>query len=78
MVVLFLVRRISKKWTSKSWRYYIWLFIIARLLLPFSPETSIVGTVFEQTYTYVEQVKVQTQEGASPLFTISDPVQAEV
>lgn len=75
MAMLFLVRMVSKKWTSKRWRYYIWLFIIARLLLPFSPQTSIIGNVFEQTETYVEQIKVQTQNDNPPLFIIPEPVQ---
>ena len=78
MAVLFLVRIISKKWTSKRWRYYIWLFIIARLLLPFSPETSIVGTVFEQTDSYMAQAKTQTQEDNPPLFIIPEPAQTEI
>lgn len=78
MAVLFLVRMVSRKWTSKRWRYYIWLFIIARLLLPFSPETSIVGNLFEQTDTYVEQIKVQTQDDKTPLFIIPEPMQTEI
>lgn len=31
---------------SKRWQYYIWLVVIARLFLPFAPETSLVGGLF--------------------------------
>lgn len=78
MAILILVRIVSKKWTSKRWRYYIWLFIIARLLLPFSPETSIVGDAFEQTTAYVEQLPVQTQEEKAPVIVVPTPKQVEV
>lgn len=36
-----LVRRLSKRW-----QYYIWLVVLARLLLPFTPDTSLMGTLF--------------------------------
>jgi len=75
MLVLFFVRIVSKKWTSKCWRYYIWLFIIARLLLPFSLQTSIVGSVFEQKYSNIEQSSIQ--EDKPPLFVIPELAQEE-
>ena len=31
---------------SKAWQYYIWLAVIARLLLPFAPEHNLVGSLF--------------------------------
>lgn len=77
MALLFLIRMASKKWTSKRWRYYIWLLVIARLLLPFSPQTSIVGNAFEQTAAYAQQMKWQTQEDKPPLFVIPEPAQEE-
>ncbi|MDO4275462.1 MAG: M56 family metallopeptidase [Eubacteriales bacterium] len=78
MALLFLIRIAVKKWTSKGWCYYIWLIIIARLLLPFSPETSIAGNVIEQTDFYAEQIKMQVQEDKPPMFIIPEPVQTEV
>ncbi len=32
---------------SRRWQYYIWLLVIARLLLPFGPEISLMGRVSE-------------------------------
>lgn len=31
---------------SKCWQYYIWLVVILRLLVPFTPEVSVVGSFF--------------------------------
>ena len=44
---LFLSKIFMKNRTSKRWQYYIWLVVIARLLLPFTPEISAVGTLFQ-------------------------------
>lgn len=35
---------------SKHWQYYIWLIVVLRLLLPFTPNTTIVGSLFEKAY----------------------------
>lgn len=78
MGVLCLFRVACKKWTSKCWRYYIWLLIIARLLLPFSTENSIVGKMFGETLDYVEHSQVQTSEVSAPLFIIPEPLHTDV
>ncbi len=44
---------------SRQWQYYIWLVVILRLLLPFGPETSLMGN----TYQAVDQAMAQ----AAPL-----------
>lgn len=46
ILVLFFVKSVFKNTFSRQWQYYIWLVVIARLLLPVAPETSIVGTLF--------------------------------
>ena len=33
---------------SKRWQYYIWIVVALRLLLPFTPDTTIVGSLFEK------------------------------
>lgn len=38
--VLFILRPLLKDRLSKRWQYYIWLLVIARLLLPFGPPES--------------------------------------
>lgn len=57
IIVLILCKPLFKNRISKCWQYYIWLVVIARLLLPFSPQTSPVGALFEE----VEQIMIQTQ-----------------
>ena len=48
ILLLFLCRPLYQNKLSKRWQYYIWLLVIARLLLPFSPETSLIGNLFRQ------------------------------
>ena len=33
---------------GKRWQYYIWIVVALRFLLPFTPDTTIVGSLFEQ------------------------------
>lgn len=46
MLVLLLCKPLLRNKIGKGWQYYIWLVVIARLLLPFAPETSLVGGLF--------------------------------
>lgn len=77
MMALILIRMISRKWTSKCWRYYIWLVIIARLLLPFSSEASVVGNAFVKTTAYIKQFAVQPQEEKAPIAIVPAPISEE-
>ena len=38
---------------SKRWQYYIWIIVVLRFLLPFTPDTTIVGSLFEKSDTTV-------------------------
>ncbi len=33
---------------SKRWQYYIWIIAVLRFLLPFTPDTTIVGSLFQK------------------------------
>jgi len=46
ILVLFFSKPLLKNRFSRQWQYYIWLVVIARLLLPIAPETSIIGVLF--------------------------------
>lgn len=48
MLALFLLRPLYQKNTSRRWQYYVWLIVIARLLLPFSPEKSLTGLLAQR------------------------------
>lgn len=55
-IILFLCKPFYKGKVSKCWQYYIWLIIIARLLLPFTPEISPVGTLFQEADNAIVQL----------------------
>ncbi|MFL8712211.1 M56 family metallopeptidase [Clostridioides sp. GD02377] len=47
ILILFSCKQIFKDKISRQWQYYIWLIVIMRLLLPFTPETNLMGTIFQ-------------------------------
>ncbi len=68
-LVLFLIKPLIKNRLSKRCQYYIWLIIILRFLIPFTPETSVVGslfyyldnnTVYSTALVEKEQIQAQT------------------
>lgn len=63
ILVLFLCKPLVKNKISRQWQYYIWLVVIFRLLLPFTPKVSPVGRLFEQ----VQQTVIQTDFLSDPL-----------
>lgn len=85
ILVLLLFKHLYKNKLSKKWQYYIWIIVIARLILPFAPQTSLVGNFFADIAPHiaelVEDVAMgnenndysQTNAGNKPL--ISDEAQ---
>lgn len=47
ILILFSCKQIFKDKISRQWQYYTWLIVIMRLLLPFTPETNLMGTIFQ-------------------------------
>lgn len=47
ILTLLLGKRFLKDKISRQWQYYIWLLVILRLLLPFSPEISLMGKAYQ-------------------------------
>lgn len=45
IIGVLLINRCLRGKCSRRWQYYIWLLVIARLLLPFGPEASLMGHV---------------------------------
>ena len=56
MLVLLLCKPLYKNRLSRQWQYYVWLIVVARLLLPFTPETSLVGNLFREVDSAVVQI----------------------
>lgn len=46
IVAVLLICRLLKNKVSNRWRYYIWVLVVLRLLVPFSPQSSVIGTLF--------------------------------
>ncbi len=47
ILVLLLGKRFLKDKISRQWQYYIWLVVVLRLLLPFGPEASLMGKIYQ-------------------------------
>lgn len=54
-VLMFGMKVFFRNRVSKRWQYYLWLIVVLRLLLPFSPRTSFVGTMFSKMDSIVTQ-----------------------
>lgn len=49
---------------SKRWQYYIWIIVALRFLLPFTPDTTVVGSLFEKSDTDVITSEITTSQNA--------------
>lgn len=55
ILALLFGKQFLKDKISRQWQYYIWLIVVLRLLLPFGPDTSLLG----KTYQTVDQAITQ-------------------
>lgn len=62
ILLLLACKPLWKKRAGKRWQYYIWLVVVVRLLLPFAPETSLMGAAFRQA----DAVAVAAGEAPEP------------
>ena len=46
ILALLVGKRFWQDKISRQWQYYVWLIVIARLLLPITPGESLVGNLF--------------------------------
>jgi len=46
-LLIFALKPLIKNRLSKTWHYYIWLVVILRLLIPFSPEINMINSLFQ-------------------------------
>ena len=73
ILILLLCKPLYKNRFSRQWQYYIWLIVVARLLLPFTPETSLMGTVFHHIDNAVIQAdSIPQPEQEPPTFSETD------
>lgn len=62
ILLLLACKPLWKKRAGKRWQYYIWLVVVVRLLLPFAPETSLMGAAFRQADAAAAAVDTQEME----------------
>lgn len=48
-IIVFALKSALKNRLSKIWQYYIWIIVLLRLILPFTPQTSLIGSLFHQS-----------------------------
>lgn len=55
LLLLFILglKQLYKNKLSKRWQYYIWIIVALRFLLPFTPNTTVVGSLFENFETTI-------------------------
>ncbi|MGD8188479.1 M56 family metallopeptidase [Brevibacillus ginsengisoli] len=63
-LLLFAIKPLIRHRFSHSWQYYIFLIVIMRLLLPITPEKSLIGSWFEHTQV-VWQTSIYSAEQTS-------------
>jgi len=61
------LKQLYKNKFSKRWQYYIWIIVALRFLLPFTPNTTIVGSLFEKFATATITNEINTGSNA-PVF----------
>ena len=61
---------------SKRWQYYVWIIVVLRFLLPFTPDTTIVGSLFEKIDTVTITNEIPTIPNA-PVFVNEDNSESE-
>lgn len=84
VLVLFLCKPLYQKRLSRRWQYYIWLVVIARLLLPFAPKANLTDHIIRKMEATVSTTESGSQaqpgsshgEASAPETTSSPSLQA--
>ncbi|QHI71045.1 M56 family metallopeptidase [Aminipila terrae] len=61
MTILFGLKPLYKHKMGKTWQYYIWLIVVVRMLLPFTPETTLIGSMFQHLEYRIQNTAEVTQ-----------------
>ncbi len=67
ILALFLGKQFLKNKISRQWQYYIWLVAILRLLLPFGPKVSLMGTAYQSIGQAISRTVPLPPQQQSPL-----------
>lgn len=79
IVILLLSKRFIKDRLSRQWQYYIWLVVVARLLLPFTPEPNLTGSIFGNisTFSIQDGGTALTQPASPDLQSVPSPTRQD-
>lgn len=79
MGMLLLFCRFFRRKLSRGWQYYIWLAVVARLLIPFSGELNLTGSVFAELEQSAgqENLSAGTEQDAGQERDITSALQPE-
>lgn len=76
LLIILGLKQLYKNKFSRRWQYYIWIIVALRFLLPFTPNTTIVGSLFESFDTTVITNESPTSQNA-PVSVNTDNNKAE-
>lgn len=64
LLIILGLKPLYKNKFSKHWQYYIWIIVALRFLLPFTPDTTIIGSLFEKFDTATITNEISTSPNA--------------
>ncbi|MEY8391912.1 hypothetical protein D3Z36_03030 [Lachnospiraceae bacterium] len=80
LLIIWGLKPLYKSRFSRRWQYYIWIIVTLRFLLPFTPDTTIVGSLFESFDTTVITTESPTSQNAPVAVNMNnnkaEPIQA--
>ncbi len=65
IILILLTKKIFKKTLSPKWHYYIWILLLIRLMVPYTPESSF--SIYNLFYQAAEWVNIPVNEINNPL-----------
>lgn len=75
-LILFILKPILKDRFSKTWHYYIWFIVIARLILPFTIHNGLVEALFTHAENYLNnQTEILEQQPKTSTYTTDNTVE---
>jgi beta-lactamase regulating signal transducer with metallopeptidase domain len=73
ILLILLIRPIVKNRFSKAWQYYLWIIVLIRLLVPFSPEFSMANNLFHQKPIHNYTQTVVNPQNTNPTVQVNNP-----
>ncbi len=76
------LKSLYKNQIGKRWQYYIWIIVVLRFLLPFTPDTTIVGSLFQKFGTATIEKEIPTIPNVpvsiNPGSNVTEPIQTDL